>query len=70
MSGNKEYASPLLKPIGHNESCVLSLSARVTGKCTAHGIWGEPKLFLPREEKFKKAEDSVNSFRKRKMKDN
>lgn len=66
MPGKKEYASLLLEPIVHKESCMLSLSARVTGKCTAPGIFGESKLSLPREEKFRKEEDSVKSFRKKK----
>lgn len=59
MSGKKEYASLLLKPTGYNESCVLSLPARVTGKHIVHGICGESKLFLPREEKCKEGKDIV-----------
>ena len=69
MSHKKEYIS--LKLVGHNEPHVLNLTGRVTGECTgAHGIFGKPELFLPRDENFQKEEGSVKSFRKGKMDDN
>lgn len=34
MSGTKQYTSLPFKPIGHNEPCILNLTAGMTGKCT------------------------------------
>lgn len=67
MSGKREYISLLLKTIGHKESCVLTLTARMIGKCIeVHGVFGEPKLFLLRRRISKK---NLKSRRKKKKKE-